>query len=502
MAHENPHNLIALPPRQPSAGKGSFPGFAPPTSNTTYTPNQFFDVVLPNASRGCVRIVAYLLRKTLGWCDALGNPQQEQIAVSNSELERRAGVGHDMIRSALDEAVGMHFIQCVQAGRARSAGDAGETAVYALKWDATPRYARSLDEFRGFYEGEGNRTDIPNQFFDALIPSETIAVTKVVGAVIRYSIGFVATRGHRRQQATLAYSQMLKVSGLSSRRTLAAAIREAVAKKYIVRLDPGYFSATLSERRSATYAICWSDGFQAKSEDAAITPKRIPAEVWITPSEKDTSRPLERSDPATSNPPKRIPAYHSEKETIETKQLNEKEKQSGEAAAALKKEGFDEWIASRIAAQFSTSVIQQQMKWLPHRRATRNRLGLLRQAIEQNWPPPPGSRRAAAESPAPNLDFSAPEEPGGDLSEYQAWLRRQEAELRRDSPGDYQRFLTKRARSRADVAAEKSPVLRDFLLGIHDSEARRLADFARFMSLPDRHRWEVEFNNQSSKPQS
>ena len=299
MAHETSHKIIALPPRQPSAGKTSFPGFASPTSNTTYTPNQFFDVVLPNASRGCLRSVAYLLRKTLGWCDALGNPQREQIAVSNSELERRAGVGHDMIRTALDEALGNHFIECVQAGRARSAGDPGETAVYALKWDATPRYARNLEDFRGFYEGEGHRTDIPNQFFDHLIPAETIAVTKVVGAVIRYSIGFVARRGHRRQQATLAYSQILKVSGLSSRRTLAGAIREALAKKYIVRLDPGYFSDRPSERRSATYAICWSDGFHLDAAVASaghIDPKRIPSELGITPPEKDTSGSLRKGN--------------------------------------------------------------------------------------------------------------------------------------------------------------------------------------------------------------
>ena len=257
MAHEIREKIIASPQwMQPVERISSFSGFASPTSNTTYTPNQFFDVVLPNASRGCVRIVAYLIRKTLGWCDAQGNPQREKIEISNSELERRAGVGHDMIRTALDEAVTRHFIECVKAGRARSSGDSGETAVYALKWDATPRYARTLEEFRGFYEGEGHRTDIPNQFFDLLIPQETIAVVKVVGAVIRYSIGFVAKRGRRRQHATLAYSQILKVSGLSSRRTLASAIHEAVNKKFIVRLDPGYFSARISERRSATYSVC------------------------------------------------------------------------------------------------------------------------------------------------------------------------------------------------------------------------------------------------------
>ena len=59
-----------------------FAGFALPTSNTTYTPNQFFDVCLPHSSRGVVRLVAYLIRKTLGWCDADGNPQEAQVHCS------------------------------------------------------------------------------------------------------------------------------------------------------------------------------------------------------------------------------------------------------------------------------------------------------------------------------------------------------------------------------------------------------------------------------------
>ena len=59
-----------------------FAGFALPTSNTTYTPNQFFDVCLPHQSRGVVRLVGYMIRKTLGWCDAHGNPQEQIIPVS------------------------------------------------------------------------------------------------------------------------------------------------------------------------------------------------------------------------------------------------------------------------------------------------------------------------------------------------------------------------------------------------------------------------------------
>src|SRR5437764_15069087 len=82
----------------------TFRGFALPTSNTTYTPNQFFDVCLPHHSRGVVRLVGYMIRKTLGWCDVHGNPQHETISVSYAELEDRAGVSHSMIRQTLAEA--------------------------------------------------------------------------------------------------------------------------------------------------------------------------------------------------------------------------------------------------------------------------------------------------------------------------------------------------------------------------------------------------------------
>ena len=497
MANDTLQKFVANPrTTRATAGKSSFPGFAAPTSNTTFTPNQFFDVVLPNASRGCVRIVAYLIRKTLGWCDAQGNPQREHIAVSNSELERHAGVGHDMIRAALNEGVAMHFIECVKAGRARSTGDAGETAVYALKWDATPRYARTLNEFLGFYEGEGHRTDIPNQFFDTLVPVETIAVIKVVGAVIRYSIGFVARHGRRRQQATLAYSQILKVSGLSSRRTLASAIKEAVAKRYIVRLDAGYFSAHVHERRSATYAICWSDGFHleptTKADATDITPKRIPEGLWITPSEKDTSSSPSRSVSATSNAPFRLPANHSEKDTIETKPLNEKIKQQEAAADLLKKEGFDTKTAADLAGKFRPEVIRQQIQWLAQRNVTKSRVGLLRRAIEGDWPRP-GSEDHSPAGQRTEVPATLP-------PEYLAWLKAEHQTYRREAPDEYARFLAKRERRRVDLQQERSAFIRQALLARHDSEVSQLIDFQRFLALPEAQRW-AKITNPTNQPQ-
>ena len=462
--------------KQGTTRKLNFPGFAPPTSNTTYTPNQFFDVLIPNASRGCIRIVAYLLRKTLGWCDSFGNPQREHIRVSNTELERHAGVGHDLIRSALNEAIDHHFIECVQQGRPRTAGDPGLTAIYSLKWDATPRYARTLEEFRGFYEGEGHRTDIPNQFFDVIIPNETLAVIKVVSSVIRYSIGFVARRGHRRQHATLAYSQILKVSGLSSRRTLAGAIREAIAKRYVVRIEPGYFSARISERRTAVYAVCWTDGFHL---DHTITPKRIPGELWITPSGKDTSGAPDHSDPATCNTPERIPAGHSGKDTIETKPLNEKAKQ---AAELLRREGFGGRTADTLARRYPDELIRRQIKWLPLRNASKSRTGLLRRAIEGDWPEP---RR---EKPP-----REPLQPG-----YLAWLREQHRTYKEQEGAEFERFADKRERTRRDLSNERNPRLREHLLREHDSEIAELTDFQRFLALPDAHQWASAIINETN----
>jgi len=483
---------------QPNAGRVEFAGFAPPTSNTSYTPNQFFDVCLPNASRGCVRIVAYLIRKTLGWCDAHGNPQREQIEVSHRELERKAGVSHDMIRDALNEALAKHFIECVRRGRASAAGDSGESALYALKWDATPVYARRMDEFRGFYEGEGHRTDIPNEFFDRLIPRETISIIKVVGAVIRYSIGFQAKHGRRRQQATLAYSQILKVTGLSSRRTLAAAIREAIGKNYIVRLDPGYFSAKVSERRSATYCVRWSDAFQEELKaptTGATDQKRIPAWVWINPSEKDTSDPPDRSDPATRCDPKWKPADRSEKETIETKLLNEKEKQK-QAAELLRREGFNLVTARHLAMTRPLDVIESQIHWMATRSWSMSRLGLLRRAIEGNWPKPritEGYFESAPFDPPPLRKLS---------KDYLEWLAGEESAYRKEASGEYERFKDKRDRKRADLAAEPSPRLRSTLLARHDASETLLFEFAQFLALPDEEEWAEHINNQPFIPRT
>ncbi len=58
------------------------------------------------------------------------------------------------------------------------------------------------------------------------------------------------------------------------------------------------------------------------------------------------------------------------------------------ALELLKQTGFDEPTARQLAGKCFLEVIQRQVQWLPLRNTTRNRLGLLRRAIEQDWPKP------------------------------------------------------------------------------------------------------------------
>src|SRR3954462_13748406 len=81
-------------------------------------------------------------------------------------------------------------------------------------------YVKAPKQFRGFFAGEGNRTYIPNQFFDVLVPRESLALLKVVGSVIRFSIGFQNKWGHRRRNVALSYQHIQNYSKLHDRKTL------------------------------------------------------------------------------------------------------------------------------------------------------------------------------------------------------------------------------------------------------------------------------------------
>ena len=357
---------------------GTFRGFALPTSNTTYTPNQFFDVCLSHCSRGCVRLVSLLIRQTLGWCDENGNPQEVRHLLSWDDFQH-AGISREMIGAVLAEAVKGHFIECVRPPKQQMAGQSAISGLYELKWDNRPGYFKDPSEFRGFFAGDGNRTYIPNQFFDHLVPHEPLAVVKVVGSVIRFSIGFQNKWGHRRARTSLSYQHIQNYSLIRDRKTLSGAIRHALASNYIERVEEGYFDRNAGKlSKAAVYAVKW------------LSAKANPVYGRKTPPGIDTLK--TRSENPTGNSQKSPPEERSEIPTdIEIKQRNKTLKQQSSVAGTferLKAEGFGDQAAKAITSRYPAERIHRQIDWIDHRKIKANRLGMLRAAIDQDWGDP------------------------------------------------------------------------------------------------------------------
>jgi hypothetical protein len=362
--------------QHPDGASVNFGGFALPRSNTTYVPNQFFDVCLPHYSRGTVRIVAYMIRKTLGWCDADGEPQEKRRVISYTELER-AGVARSMIHAALNEAVGGHFIKCLRTAEPSRGGKSAVSGLYELRWDERSEYVKKPAEFRGFFAGEGNRTYIPNEFLDRLVPTEPLAVLKVVGSIIRFSIGFQTKWGHRRRNVALSYQHIQNYTRSKDRTSLSAAVHYALDANYIERVEKGYFDPDGGKlSKAAVYAVKWLN----PAADWDTGTKTLPAE----------NEAMNRYENQTGTGSKSRPADRYENQTdIEIKQINKTLKQqAADAVELLKGEGFDPKAAEAIAGGYSFERVERQIRWLGRRQIKSNRLGLLRAAIQGDWPEP------------------------------------------------------------------------------------------------------------------
>ncbi len=368
----------------------AFPGFPDFRSNVTFVPIQFFTIVIPTASRGCVRIVGYALRKLLGWVDELGNPTQEQVHFSYRELIEKAGVSRDAIADALREAVDKKYLRCVQTPRPDLPGQASRHGTYVIAWNTDAPYTDRPTEFSGFYYPEAAvvteqhpdgvrhrpkaaRKNIPNAFFDVLIPQERLSVIRVVGALLFYSIKW-GPGGERKVPVQLSISQLSRLTHLS-RQHVHEALREAQARGYIQTVSQGRFDAHAGE--AATYAIHWV-------RDPTVV--RAPS-VPVGKGEQ------ERSEKVNSHPSEKVNSMSikTESKTQETTAPDLQVPHPAAAASALElllKTGFDSDTARALAEMRPKEVIRRQIEWLPLRKSTRNRLGLLRRAIEQNWSRP------------------------------------------------------------------------------------------------------------------
>ncbi len=242
--------------RSSDGGAGLPQGFDPPSSNVTWCPNQFFDVVLPHFPRGVVRLVGYLLWQTLAWNDAQGQPRRTRHRLTWRALGARARVSRGALGEALRAAQAGHLLRIDAPERVPS-----PTATFELQWADGP-YVRRPDAFAGFFRGTGHRTYVPNQFFTVVVAREPLAVVRVVGAVIRESIGFEAEQGYRRTEAALSCRALARRTRLSVRHVMLA-LQQAIGAGYLQQVSAGTFGG---DAAAARYAVRWSDGFGGEAD--------------------------------------------------------------------------------------------------------------------------------------------------------------------------------------------------------------------------------------------
>lgn len=394
-----------------------------------YCPKQFFTIVVPNSSVNCIRVVGYMLRKTLGWVNEAGDPIQEQHAFSYRELEQAAGVSHSRLGEAIADAQKANFVRRVQKARVQSQGVRAQSAAFELRWDEET-YTDQPDDFGGFYlqptylDGSGQtrlgRKNIPNVFFDYLVRNESRGVIRVVGTLLWYSIDW-GKGGERKQPVKKSLRDLVELTQLD-KSSVVRALDEAERKGYVERLERGVFDLTGHQQSSTTvYGIHWttdytytyeglpvqvvSEGERSQNATRGVlknAPKTQHSDSSRTLPKRNTEKALERSQNATRNAPE---TRHEERSQNATKVINNTstyntpihnsssspapERSSVVVAeGALLNVGFDKKTALEISASYPAETILEQIELLPKRRPTKNPLGMLRRAIEERWAPP------------------------------------------------------------------------------------------------------------------
>ena len=325
------------------------------------------------SSRGCVRLVGYVLYETLRWMKSDGTPNQQDIAVPLSEIVAKAKISRGAISKVKQEAIAGNFLEVVQKGIAKGRGTSGTVEIVRLHW-----CDGDSDSFAGFYSGRGRRTLTPHAFFTHVIPHESLSVIRVVATVIRQTIGYENQFGGRRTEQALSYAQLVLMTGMSRKH-----VRQAVK----VAIEKNYIRATRLDRGATVYSIKWQD----QGLNGPISSKWNPVVETEVSVHKGTPDGFKK-EPANSSKKsqdafRKEPPYKEEKQ-CSNKQQSDFAAENFNAYTALIEIGFDESTASKLATEHSPAKIQCQIKWLKVRHADRNVLGLLRKAIEENWQHP------------------------------------------------------------------------------------------------------------------
>jgi hypothetical protein len=461
----------------------AFRGFEPPTANFIYCPNQFFDLCLPHYSRNVVRLVAHLLYKTLGWLDKNGNPIEQNISVSYGDLITEAGISRGAIRRTIDDAVAAGLIVCTQQGLAKDRGQAGQTGRYMLRWDSGTRYLADPRTFQGFYAGEGHRTPIPNAFFGHVVRWERLAVVKVVGTVLRHTVGYANQFGTgRRTHAPLSYSYIQQYARMRDRTTLSDAIHHAINVGYVRCVSKGTFHSRPGNRRAATYSVNWLH--EGTSQQFGTKTPPVATDRYKNP---------------TSNGSENRPVDPFKNPTKEKTDRNNTFKQQDMRPAAVVVDcekaydllidaGFDRQTAVRLSQSRGIKELEQQIDWLPKRSPDRNPLGMLRRAIEENWTAPVAVVVEEKKNEARQKDKESQERQAAD-DKAAAARKRQRREFRQTMLSQWYKLSAAEQRTHHQTAIENANS--DFLQNrlrrhsdLNDPPTETLENMARALALP------------------
>lgn len=415
-----------------------FPSFAIPYC---YTPNQLLDVVFRDISdRGVIRLASYILYRQIRTGDRDGHPIDPQITFPYNELQANAGVSRGALPTALQNAISLNVIECIDSGQAAAPGKSPRPAAYRLKWDHRQRYARNIDDFSGFNPFKGQRTWLPNDFFEIVVPREPLSCILVVAAILRHTVGWEDEFGYRRLEARLSISDIQRITNLG-RTQAVEGLKRALDQGYILRAKQGLFAPS-GHFEAAVYTPKWRDlnNYLFPELRVLLMTEKDPNKILHKkhlhnsgsksepiPTKRAVQNPnqeieplavqnpvLERFNPRTKSGSKSDtrtgsipePRSGSKSEPISKTNKTSSIKQQQEAPAVVEREivlllteyGFSSQDAHKLALAYPEAEIRQQITWLPKRNPGKNPTGLLRKAIEEKWGEPTSTSSNSAES--------------------------------------------------------------------------------------------------------
>jgi len=328
---------------------------------------------------------------------------REQHQVSYRELIEQAGISRGALAQAIQEAIQANLLRCIRSGQAAAAGAPPGSSVLELKWH-DGEYATDPARFEGFFEGAGHRTYVPNQFFTQLLPREPLSVLKVVGSVIRFSIGFEAKRGFRRQQAALSYQDLHRYSKIASPQDLSQAIQYVLGANYIEQLAPGVFDRNAGRgSKAAVYGLRWASDGQAATENGSKSVAGQRFRIRSGSGSKTVAGQRFKNRSGVQIKPEKI---NSQQQRQRPAAVGKSDKDTSLAYRRLLEVGFDEAAAKRLASLRCLEHIERQIAWMEKRHPTRNPLGMLRKAIEEDWPEPVNLAAEASSQQSPAMVFA------------------------------------------------------------------------------------------------